>query len=387
MSSGNRDTGLGEEPERKQISFVRSVINVLSGSRFSTPEGSGRNSPIADSLEAERTHREVERNRSPEELENLGPVSHNLYDERGYDREDQSLPMGELEKEFRLMGGSSQKLLETIPGSERGLLRGTERVGAEFEFRPYSNQNGASERMDESVSVRVGHQDAQNITRRDTKRPRERAKDKVYKQRFSMVSSADMGEHRLGLGSHAGMVEERGGVGSRVTPAPFGRGLLDELGHHRSPVRNGELPRGPSTPDETPFAIFLTYAGKRVSHRVSDSMLIWQLTVDAGLIFGLDPDEVSLILFSGSPTSLQKNGRISGPPRVSPGSTVMVFQIPALRTFVPSPLVRQVPRQEQLPDYPLPALSPKLLATFKFMETVGEIFSKIFGASSARLRT
>jgi hypothetical protein len=104
-------------------------------------------------------------------------------------------------------------------------------------------------------------------------------------------------------------------------------------------------------------------------------MLIWQLTVEAGSIFGIEPEEISLILFSGSPTSLPRNGRISGPPRVTPGSTVMVFQIPALRPVVPPPVASQAFRQSQLPDPPLPALSTKLLGTFKLPKFDGAVKS------------
>jgi hypothetical protein len=330
--------------------------------------------------------------------------------------------MGELERELRFMGASSstQKSLESFPRPERGLLQGTgsleeqsksagsqsylllgpgkgpiaegnreletrdfstvhpyqtssfhpfskptERVEAELEFRHFSHQNVAPEQLDGSISIRAEPRNVQNITRRDTKRPKERARDKAYKQRFSMASSADMGEHRLGMAFRSDMDDRRGGADPRVSPVPSWDGPLEGPGHHRSPMHNAGRSRDLSSPADIPFEILLTYAGTRVVHRVCDSMLIWQLTLDAGSIFGLDPDEISLILFSGSPTSLQKNGRISGPPRVTPGSTVMVFQIPALRTFAPTPLVPHVPRQEQLPDPPLPALSTKILATFK----------------------
>jgi hypothetical protein len=195
------------------------------GSRFMIPEGSGRNSPTIEYLEAEQSHREIVRNRSPEELENPGLAPQYSSDKRGYDSENRGLPMGELEKELRLMDVPSSildDLLETqkssgaILGTKRSLLGGagllegpsksvgpqssllspefglgkrpisdgnrglemrdfssmppsqtlsthplfkpTERIGAKLEFHPYFGHNVASERLDESVSIRVGHQ-------------------------------------------------------------------------------------------------------------------------------------------------------------------------------------------------------------------------------------
>jgi hypothetical protein len=86
-------------------------------------------------------------------------------------------------------------------------------------------------------------------------------------------------------------------------------------------------------------------------------MGITQLITEAGLVFDLDPSEVTLILFSMTPTSLQRNAQISGPPRVGPGSTVMVFHIPGARSIAPYPV--------QSVEPPLPALNTKLLASFK----------------------
>jgi hypothetical protein len=70
ISSGNRED---EESERKPPGFIKLVIKALSGSRFKTPEASGRNSPATENLGAEQTHREIARNRSPDEL-NRSPM-------------------------------------------------------------------------------------------------------------------------------------------------------------------------------------------------------------------------------------------------------------------------------------------------------------------------
>jgi hypothetical protein len=437
MSSGNREN---EESGRKQQpGFVKSVIKALSGSRFMTPEASGRNSPATENLSAEQTHREIAQNRSSDEL-NHGPTPRDLSDERGYDGENRDPPMDDHEPtisgsdvKFSILGDPPETqnlLMESQLGLLRGtgllegqsktvgfqssllshelgmgkgpiadgnrelemmqdfssmppsqtfsthpLFRPTERIGAELEFHPYFSHNVASERLDESASVRAGHQNFQNITQRDAKRPKERPRDKAYKQRFSNVSSADMAAHRPNLGFRAGMSDGRGGGDPRMTPAPSDFGPLREPGTNRSLLFIAGRSRGPHTPAEAPFEIYLTYAGTRVVHRVWGSMLIWQLTEEAGSIFGIEPDTISMILFSVSPTSLQRNGRISGPPRVTPGSTVMVFQIPALRAFAPPPVVPQAIRQSQLPEPPLPALSTKLLATFKLPKFDGVVKS------------
>jgi hypothetical protein len=67
-------------------------------------------------------------------------------------------------------------------------------------FRNAVPDGSAAKDFDGSLSSRVGQQQSQNGTQRDAKRPKERSKDKAYKQRFSMVSTGDMGEHRMTLG-------------------------------------------------------------------------------------------------------------------------------------------------------------------------------------------
>jgi hypothetical protein len=86
-------------------------------------------------------------------------------------------------------------------------------------------------------------------------------------------------------------------------------------------------------------------------------MEISRLMFETGSLFGIHPSEIALILFCGVPTSLQRNATIFGPPRVTPGSTVMVFHVPGLRPMAQHP-ARPV-------DPPIPAVSTKLLATFK----------------------
>jgi hypothetical protein len=56
-------------------------------------------------------------------------------------------------------------------------------------------------------------------------------------------------------------------------------------------------------------------------------MPILTLMEEAGAIFGLDPAQIILMLFSLTPVTLDRSGLISGPPRVAPNSTVFVFAI------------------------------------------------------------
>jgi hypothetical protein len=91
-------------------------------------------------------------------------------------------------------------------------------------------------------------------------------------------------------------------------------------------------------------------------------MPIVQLTFDAGILFGIDHQDLALILFSSplGPTSIPRAGRVSGPPRISPGSTVFVFCVPGQRQLPPPPLQSHIDRESSLSG-----LSPKLLASFK----------------------
>ncbi len=123
------------------------------------------------------------------------------------------------------------------------------------------------------------------------------------------------------------------------------------------------LPRGVGIPSpEGTFEIFLTFSGGTVVHRVWDSMPIAQLTFDAGILFGIDHQDLALILFSGSlgPTSIPRAGRVSGPPRISPESIVFVFCVPGQRQLPPPPLQSHIDRESSLFGS-----SPKLLASFK----------------------
>jgi hypothetical protein len=113
----------------------------------------------------------------------------------------------------------------------------------------------------------------------------------------------------------------------------------------------------------------LIFEGNSVIHRVWPTMGIHQLMSEAGSIFGLDPSEIMLVLFSTVvPTTLHRDATISGPPRILHGARVMVFNIPGCSG---SASARTVPERGQgrhyIPEDILPPqpFNSKLLSTFK----------------------
>ena len=111
----------------------------------------------------------------------------------------------------------------------------------------------------------------------------------------------------------------------------------------------------------------MIFAGGTTVHRVWDSMPVSQLVSEAGLLYGLDPKGLSLVLLSGTPASIPKMGSISGPPRITPRSTVLVFHAP--KPWMPPPTRPWMPQpydHDQGDRHgPTSGLSPKLLASFK----------------------
>jgi hypothetical protein len=88
-------------------------------------------------------------------------------------------------------------------------------------------------------------------------------------------------------------------------------------------------------------------------------MTIHQLIEDAGEIFGLYPEDITLILLSAFQTTLRRDSTILAPPVVAPGSSVLVFNLP--RPPLGNPFYPPAP----LPAAPTPLANSKLLGTFK----------------------
>jgi hypothetical protein len=98
-------------------------------------------------------------------------------------------------------------------------------------------------------------------------------------------------------------------------------------GHHvpmNFTVRGG---RGPE--HISPFGINLIYEGRTVGHQVTTHMRVIQLALDAAAIFGLNYQDLILMLFGMIPHTLPitPHGLLSDPPTVGPGATVLVFRV------------------------------------------------------------
>ena len=142
-----------------------------------------------------------------------------------------------------------------------------------------------------------------------------------------------------------------------VDPSPGSSG-----GPPVGPTR-GAVPPGP--PRDPSYVIHLIFEGTAVACRVRSSMSIAQLAIEAGQIFGLDSEHIILVLFSIAPTSLPKDGYLSGPPVVGPGSRVMVFYVTPSHWLQRPVTHRPEPRVAPQPEMPLPQLNSTLLSTFK----------------------
>ncbi len=173
----------------------------------------------------------------------------------------------------------------------------------------------------------------QNVTNRETKRPKERAKDQEYRRRT--LTSTD-----LPLCQFTG----RGGSGGYAYPSPAGRngGSIEDVSRV-SPTRSVPSPHGhqnsggiqPQSGEQgtrlsgfgQTFDIALVHEGQTQRHRVHETMAVVQLVEEAAGIFYLDPRVVVLMLFTATPATLDRARDLTGPPRVGPNSTVMVFAV------------------------------------------------------------
>jgi hypothetical protein len=224
--------------------------------------------------------------------------------------------------------------------------------------------------FNEDLSSRLGRNDGGNVTQRDTKRPKERSRDKAYKNRFSLSSTVEGGGPFLtGFTSGCEQNDVRKSEGIETPRLPPLPRQSWENGFVQPPSVVSVRAKSSATPSAG-FEIFLTHSGNTVTHRVWNEMPISQLISEAGSIFGLDSTEMLLVLFSSQPVSLQKERSIMGPPRVTPGSNVMVFYVHSSGcTNVPyAPPTRTATHGGgfQPPYHPdLPVMSTKLLATFK----------------------
>ncbi len=260
--------------------------------------------------------------------------------------------------------GVSSKIGDHLPNPSFPLSRpaavyAPENVSSSAERRPHVWDEYPYEGMDEFSIARLGQRNPQNVTQRDTKRPKERPRDRVYKQRFSMGGSSapDFRSNVVFRTDIAPGLTSAGKPSHKDTPAPSGSGFEAGIHHSSAPPRGGSALLSDGT-----FEIYLTFSGRTVVHQVWDTMPIVQLSCDAGVFFEIDPRDLVLILFSGpqGPTTIPRTGKVSGPPRISPGSTVFVFYVPGQQALQPIPIHPPLGRESSLSG-----LSPKLLASFK----------------------
>ena len=204
-------------------------------------------------------------------------------------------------------------------------------------------------------SVRKSMGDPRNVTTRDSRRPKERERDKEYRRSTLLPNELPI---TLSTGSPGTMVVgrgERSPLQSVHSPAPS--------------VPSPGLGPGTASRNHRVFQILLIYNGQTVGHQVYDSMPILTLMEEAGAIYGLDPAWIILMLFSLTPVTLRRDGLVSGPPRVEAGATVFVFEvvIPGQRlqgNLVPIPPSQRALAQPQSPPVTT-MVNSKLLAAFK----------------------
>jgi hypothetical protein len=118
------------------------------------------------------------------------------------------------------------------------------------------------------------------------------------------------------------------------------RSMGEDSGGSNPPGRNGggggqrytsedrDLPtRANSQPNNGEYTINLTFEGHMQRHRVTQHMLVDQLSIEAANLFQINAPDVLLMLFGMNPRTLARQNRLSDPPIVGPGATVLVLCI------------------------------------------------------------
>jgi hypothetical protein len=217
----------------------------------------------------------------------------------------------------------------------------------------------------------------QNVTTRETIRPKEREKDKEYRRLtlnrtdFHSLQLADRDEGQAQfVGRNGGSVTNE--HGSKFSPAhsvpsPFGQ-PNEAMVLSSSPGKLGNR----NSPQADPvYEITLVNEGRTQRHRVFENLRVSQLAVEAAGVFSLDPNAVVLMLFSTALVTLDRKRTLVGPPRVNPNATVIVFVvmgIPVVRSPIPadrSPYTARGGDNFAPGTREVPRMHSKLLGTFK----------------------
>ena len=200
----------------------------------------------------------------------------------------------------------------------------------------------------------------ENITSRESKRPKERNKDKEYRRltltRSDMPPVAPPELDSVGIQHQDYGLSSRHAFPSPPVPSPFSSG---PSGVSRTNP-NGES----SSTSNSPFDIKLVYEGRSVLQRVSERFSVGYLVYEASAIFGIHPDSIQLMVFSMFPTMLDRAKTLLGPPRVTPNSSVFVFRIPG----PPAPRNMLTSRDQELHSIDsgfTSKIHSQLLGTFK----------------------
>ncbi len=227
------------------------------------------------------------------------------------------------------------------------------------------NETAWSSYGETEASVRFGRVSVDNITRRETKRQSGRNRDVEYQRRFSSSSPVVIGTPLVPLG---GVPWPRG----EVPTLPYQTQVSGEL----VPSRENTFPYSPAPQskggqcvrqkeEDQPYPIMLICEGQSVTHLVWPAMGINQLVEDAGAIFGIDPEGITLLLAGGIPEVLRRNSTIYGPPRVAPGLSVMVLLSSSCSTNWVQSSYRPFGNSHYQQSVQVPLANSKLLSTFK----------------------
>jgi hypothetical protein len=230
-------------------------------------------------------------------------------------------------------------------------------------FAPHLGQRQEAERSlygETEASVRFGRANVDNITRRETKRQSGRFRDMEYQRRLSSGSPVVVGSPQIPLGGVPWPREESSGPPQRIfvtaRPGPNRHGPSSF-----SPAHSQGASQNARRQEDGSYFISLVCEGQTVRHQVWPTMAVSQLIEDSGAIFGLYPENITLILFSGVPETLHRDSTLLGPPVVVAGTSVMVFNLPLPRPPVGNLVYPPAPP----PVAPLPLANSKLLGTFK----------------------
>jgi hypothetical protein len=178
------------------------------------------------------------------------------------------------------------------PYSRHNVVQAFPTIRDGVHFSPRHPQDQASVYGGTEFSTRQGRRDSTNVTSRDVKRPKERARDREYKKRFSMESSKEVGHGSPStplsppLGGHSWPREED--KSQRAEVMVDSTSLRDQPS--RSQIQGRDRRDLAATGVETPFQIRLVFEGRSVYHRVWATMPVIQLIDDASDIFGIESD-------------------------------------------------------------------------------------------------